>query len=178
MTTDIDQELSIRPVTAEDTTAIAAFLDGVGGADLTFLPIAPTDAATAFESSGTHLVAVREATGDVVGFCGIVPGDGWSQHVGRLGVVLDPHVRGAGLGARLVTSALQGALDTGLEKVFVEVRSDQQAVLGLFTTLGFQSEALLTEHLRDPDGQTYDLLVLAHRVADVRALIAATGLTE
>jgi len=173
--------LTIRPVVAEDAAPLRAFFDGVDGADLTFLPVSGPDAVDrAGVDGGTHLVALDAAGGDVaptvVGFCGIVRGEGWSQHVGRLGVVLDPQVRGVGLGVRLVMATLQQALDTGLEKVFVEVRSDQQPVLSLFTGLGFQPEALLTDQLRDPEGATYDLVVLAHRVDDVRGLLTATGL--
>jgi len=180
------QDHHIEPAVPADAEPLAAFLHSLGGADQTFLS-APMDdpdvahrvaAGYATQADGLYLVARIEPGSPVVGFAGVTPGAGWSAHVGQLRVVVDPGRRGTGLGAHLAMTALTGALEQGLEKIVVEVRSDQDAVLGLFGSLGFQPEALLTNQLRDPAGDYFDLITLAHSRRDIEALVAATGLSE
>lgn len=165
--------------------ALASFLVTLPGDDQTFLgaPIGSVAAAEraagrwARQPPGYNRVAVDD-TGAVQGFVSVEPGPAWSAHVGRLRLVVAPAARGRGLGRRLALEGLQAALAASLAKVVVEVRSDQQAVIGLFASLGFQPEALLADHIRTPEGTYYDLITLAHRAEDVQALFAAVGPPE
>ena len=176
--------VELAPVAADLTEQLASFLTAIDGADRTFLDRGTDDPAVARriaqhygrQTDGTYVVAIRDRV--VVGFAGVTEGAGWSRHVGHLRVVVDPASRRSGVGALLVMAVLAAALDRGLAKVVVEVRSDQQPVIALFTSLGFQAEALLTDHLRDPDGRDYDLITLAHRVDEIRGLVTATGLAN
>ena len=42
----------------------------------------------------------------------------------------------------------------GLKKLVVEVIADQAPLIAMFRGLGFEPEALLTDHVRDRSGQT------------------------
>jgi hypothetical protein len=64
----------------------------------------------------------------------------------------------------------------GMRKIVVEVAADRDSDIGMFTAIGFTAEALLTDHIRDHDGQLHDLVVLAHSVADVSGAMDALGL--
>jgi RimJ/RimL family protein N-acetyltransferase len=70
------------------------------------------------------------------------------------------------------------AVDMGLSKLVVEVISDQEALIAMFRGLGFEPEALLTDHVRDRAGQMRDLIVLANSVDDQFVAMSAAGVTE
>ncbi len=48
----------------------------------------------------------------------------------------------------------------------------------MFGELGFQPEALLRDHLCDPDGELHDIVVLAHAVDDQWAGMLSAGFDE
>jgi hypothetical protein len=66
----------------------------------------------------------------------------------------------------------------GLEKLVVQMTVDQVSAIALFEGMGFRGEALLREHVRDLDGNTHDIVVLGHNVAQVHAQLEAYGLPE
>ena len=104
-------------------------------------------------------VAVED--GDVVGYVAVVPLHGWSSHVGEVRVIVDPGRRGRGIGRALARRAVLEAVELDLRKMVVEVVADQEATIAMFRSLGFDPEALLTDHVRDQAGTLRDLMVLA-----------------
>jgi ribosomal protein S18 acetylase RimI-like enzyme len=121
---------------------------------------------------------IASANGEVAGLLAVVPGLGWSRHVGDLRLVVDPARRGKGVGAALARHGLRAAVEAGLAKVTVEILADQQAVAALFRGLGFVGEALLTEQVRDDAGQLHDILVLAHPVQSTWATLTTLGVID
>ncbi len=119
-----------------------------------------------------------EDDGAVLGIVSIIPLLGWSAHVGELRLVVDPARRGQGVGAALARHALRQALEAGLQKVVVEVVSEQEGAIRMFTDLGFRGEALLTDHIRDRAGVLQDLLVLAHAAGDEWSTMTTIGVEE
>jgi len=81
----------------------------------------------------------------VSGFVAVIPGIGWSRHVGELRLVVDPEVRRRGIGRNLAGRALRAAIEHGLTKVVVEVIAEQDSTIALFQHLGFRAEALLED---------------------------------
>ena len=114
-------------------------------------------------------------SGEVVGSVAVVPLHGWSSHVGEVRLVVDPDHRGRGIGRRLARQAVLDAVDMGLTKLVVEVISDQAALIAMFRGLGFEPEALLTDHVRDRAGQMRDLIVLANSVDEQFVALSAAG---
>ena len=45
----------------------------------------------------------------------------------------------------------------------------------MLSRLGFDVEALLYDHIRDPQGHLQDVLILAHHVADQYSAMTAAG---
>jgi ribosomal protein S18 acetylase RimI-like enzyme len=123
-------------------------------------------------------VVVAFAETEVAGLLAVVPGLGWSHHVGEFRLVVDPAHRGRGVGAALARHGMRAAVDAGLAKVTVEVLADQEGVAALFRGLGFVGEALLTDQVRDDAGQLHDILVLAHPVQATWATLATLGVIE
>jgi ribosomal protein S18 acetylase RimI-like enzyme len=123
---------------------------------------------------GAHSLALVQDV--VIGWASVVPLHGWSSHVGEVRVIVDPARRGSGVGRALARHALTDALRLGLTKMVVEVTADEDATIGMFRSLGFDPEALLTDHVRDGDGALHDLMILAHSVQAASASLQASGL--
>jgi ribosomal protein S18 acetylase RimI-like enzyme len=108
----------------------------------------------------------------------VIPGIGWSSHVGELRLVVDPAARRQRLGRQMARWGLSEAVRMGLTKVFVELVADQGPAVAMFQDLGFVGEALLADHVRDRRGESRDLIVLAHHVTENATSLAATGLDD
>jgi ribosomal protein S18 acetylase RimI-like enzyme len=169
-----------RPFTAGDVAAVETFLDRIPGGESTFFKEDIT--ADGLVGRWAADPAVRRTLAwdgnEVIGYAAVIPGVGWSSHVGEIRLVVDPGRRRSGIGHALAHRALIDALHAGLGKVVVEVVADQEAAIHLFTGLGFTPEAILANHVRDRSGEVHDLMVLAHNVDEVQSLIATTGISD
>ena len=176
--------IELRLMTAADEAAVLAFARSLPVHDLLFLPrnISEPKVLSAWvkeidRGAITSLLALKE--GRVVG-CGTIVRDphSWSPHVGEIRNVVSPDVRGQGVGRALSQETLALALSMDLEKLVVQMTVDQVSGIALFEGMGFRGEALLRDHVRDLDGNTYDIVVLGHNVGQVGAQLRAYGVTE
>jgi ribosomal protein S18 acetylase RimI-like enzyme len=171
--------MEIRRIEPADRAALEGFLVRIPDADRTFLKEDVGDPAVvaAWARPGdAHSIAV--ADGAVLGYMAVIPLHGWSSHVGEVRIVVDPDRRGRGVGRALARHAVVEATALGFAKLVVEVIADQEGLIAMFRTLGFEPEALLVDHVRDRLGALRDLLVLAHSVDDEWAALTATGIVE
>lgn len=171
---------SIQPITAADTDAVWEFFQRVPEGDRTFAKEPVTERATVM-SWATDARPIRQVAwrdGGIVGYVAVIPGYGWSHHVGDLRLVVDPAWRGRGLGEKLARHGLKTAVDAGLSKVTVDVAASQEYLLGFFMRLGFHAEALLEDHVQDPLGNTGDLIVLANHLEDDWHMLSTLGLED
>lgn len=174
-------EVEFRHMTAADEAAVLAFAKKLPVHDLLFIPrdISEPKVLSAWikeiERGGmTSLLAVK--SGAVVG-CGTIVRDelSWSSHVGEIRMVVSKDVRGTGVGRALSQEIFALALEAGVEKIVAQMTVDQRGAIALFESLGFKAEALLREQVRDKAGKAYDIVVLGHNVAQVRAQLEAYG---
>jgi len=113
---------------------------------------------------GVQFLAI-DAANDVVGWCDIVrkPLEGF-RHAGQLGMGVASQMRGAGLGRRLATAAIDGAWAIGLERVELDVFASNERAIGLYRSLGFGEEGV-RRRARKLD-EVYDDIVLMARLRD------------
>ena len=78
----------------------------------------------------------------------------------------------------LARRAVLEALELGLEKMVVEVIAVQEPTIAMFRSLGFEPEALLTDHVRDRGGDLRDLMVLSHSVQDQWSSMIMAGIAD
>ena len=171
--------MDIRPIEAGDSPALSSFFERIPESDRTFLKEDvgdPRVLAEWVQPDTGRTIAVED--GQVVGALAVVPLVGWSSHVGEVRLVVDPDHRGRGIGRRLAHQAVLDAVDMGLGKLVVEVIADQAPLIAMFRGLGFEPEALLTDHVRDRSGQTRDLIVLANSVDEQFAALSAAGVAD
>jgi putative acetyltransferase len=99
--------------------------------------------------------------GVVVGWCNVLPTHGQARsHVGTLGIGLIPSARQRGIGEKLMKSAIDAAWATGLTRIELTVRVDNENAKRLYERLGFQVEGLQRRSFR-VDGSYADSYAMA-----------------
>jgi L-amino acid N-acyltransferase YncA len=163
-----DLEVELWPMTVDDAPALLEFYRSLSVEDLLYLradvtmPEAMDRWVDGIDSGQAwHLLASYEgrivADGELD-----CPLYGWSRHVGEVRLVVDRSFRGSGLSMAIARELLAQAVDEGLHKVVVQMTVDQSSATQLFTRLGFQREAVLTEHVQDQHGRLRDLIIMAY----------------
>jgi L-amino acid N-acyltransferase YncA len=171
--------MNIRAVESSDREAVERFVARVPEGDRTFFKedVDTPEVLAAWTHPGTaRVVAVQD--GAVVGYVALVPLHGWSSHVGEVRVIVDPALRGRGIGRALARRAVLEAVALGLRKMVVEVVADQEATIAMFRSLGFDPEALLIDHVRDQAGALRDLMLLACLVEDQWSSMLVAGIAD
>jgi len=171
--------MNVAPLSPADVERVAAFFDRIPEGDRTFFkePVAGAATVQRWLADGSIRLLALDGE-DVAGYAAVIPGVGWSAHVGELRLVVDPARRRQGLGHALAKAALAAALESGLAKVVVEAIATQDPTIALFAGLGFQPEALLVDHVRDADGELHDLMVLALHGNETWSTLQSMGLDE
>lgn len=169
----------IEPLEPDGGSDVRAFLKRVPKGEYLFLKEDLDDPAVmhTWSRQGAQIF-VAYLDDELAGLLAVLPGLGWSAHVGEFRMVVDPAKRGLGVGAALARRGLAAAVIAGLDKVSVEVLAEQDAVAALFRDLGFTPEAILADHVRDDRGQFHDLLVLSHPIEDTWSALATIGMVE
>ncbi len=141
--------LQVAPTRLADTASLRACIDLVAR-ETHFLASceAPTEEELARElqesarSNSIHLVA-KDAQ-RVVGWVHIDRGRGDAvAHRGDLGMGVLPDYRGCGIGRRLLDDCISVAHILGIQRVELEVRSDNRRALTLYRNAGFAVEAIV-----------------------------------
>jgi RimJ/RimL family protein N-acetyltransferase len=171
--------MEIRHLEPGDREALTRFLKRVPDPDRTFFKEDVDDPAVidAWLAPGpVHTIAVED--GEVVGSLSLVPLHGWSSHVGEIRLIVDPAHRGRGIGRTLARRAVVDALELGLKKMVVEVIAVQEPTIAMFRSLGFDPEALLSDHVRDRSGELRDLMMLSHSVQEQWSAMITAGIAD
>jgi RimJ/RimL family protein N-acetyltransferase len=155
----------LRPYVAHDVSALGSFLRRLPPRDLLFFRQDVGDEyvlrgwlhATTRETVAT----IAERDGRIVGFAYVqrynVP---WTLHVGNVVAVVDPALRGQGLGTQLLRAAIENAFVLGLQKLAARILIEDRDSVRVFEKLGFRHEGILLDHAKGPDGTLYDLAAM------------------
>jgi ribosomal protein S18 acetylase RimI-like enzyme len=180
MAESTDPLTGLRSIGPDDVAALTRFVSELPDGDRTFFKEGDDPETVAFwcrdERSGRWIVEAPD--GRIRGYLAVIPGVGWSSHVGELRVVVAGDARRMGIGRALAHRGLLESVRRGLDKIVVEVVADKEGDIAMFTSIGFDAEALLKNHIRDRHGETRDLLILAHDVGEVRDSLHALGIDQ
>jgi L-amino acid N-acyltransferase YncA len=173
--------MSVIELTADDADAVLEFFFELTAEERTFFWDDLTDPAVVSRWVGdphrSPMCIVDE--GRIAAFAALVPQTEWSSHVAELVLVVAGRARRRGYGRTLAQAMLIGALRRDFTKVTVQVAADQPGAIAMFQGIGFQAEALLRDHLREPEtGQLHDLVILSHLVEETYAHMLAAGLDQ
>jgi RimJ/RimL family protein N-acetyltransferase len=163
-------EITLRLMEPKDREQILAFAQSLPDHDLLFLRIDITnpriiDEWVANMKKGRAITILVESEGKLVGYALLHRDEvSWQRHVGEIQVMLKPELRGFGLGKVMANEVFSIAKDLGLQKMMVQMTTDQRGARGMVEALGFRPEALLADFAMDRDGQTHDLLIMSYDV--------------
>lgn len=159
--------IRLRYMAPGDAEGVLAFAKSLPAHDLLFLnrDIRNPKVIDAWlEQIGQGLIrSLVSVEGDTVVGCNAMVRDelSWSPHVADIRILVSEDCRGLGLGRLLALHTLHRARVDGVRKLTVRMTPDQGGALKLFEEMGFRPEALLRDHVRDADGETHDLAVMA-----------------
>ena len=163
-------EISFRLMELSDREKILAFAHALPDHDLLFLRIDITDPKVIDEwvdnlKRGRTITVLAENGDELLGYASLHHNEVlWTRHVGEIRVLLKPDLRGFGLGKIMANEVFAIAKDMGLQKVMVQMTTDQRGARGMVESLGFRPEALLADFVMGRDGRTYDLLIMSYDV--------------
>lgn len=86
---------------------------------------------------------------------------GWSRHVGRVRLSLDPEFRAQGLERLLLQEFLNLSQELGVAVLAGEVLDVQKEKAALFEEMGFECVATLPQYAIDLSGRVHDIRVFA-----------------
>jgi len=144
----IDPRVRIRPPREADA---ASFRDAVNAVAAEKWYLATVDGFSLDQTRAFlrrvidgSLPQVLAVVGDeVIGFCDVLPNPAKGfTHLGRLGMGVLAAWRRQGIGRLLLDTCLGLARDAGIEKVELEVYSDNVAAVRLYEAFGFRTEGL------------------------------------
>jgi RimJ/RimL family protein N-acetyltransferase len=163
-------EITLRLMEPADRDDILAFARALPDHDLMFLRIDITEPKVVDEwveniEKGRTITILAESEGTIVGYASLHREPvSWRRHVGEIRVMLKPDLRGFGLGKLMANEVFGIARDLGLQKVMVQMTTDQRGARGMVESLGFRPEALLADFVIARDGKTCDLLIMSYDV--------------
>jgi ribosomal protein S18 acetylase RimI-like enzyme len=106
-----------------------------------------------------HFVAI--ADGKVIGWCDIaLKPRPTLRHSGVLGMGVLSEYRGRGIGRALIDATLQAAGASGISRIELTVRVDNEPAKRLYERFGFVTEGLCKRHMR-VDGEFKDSWLMA-----------------
>jgi RimJ/RimL family protein N-acetyltransferase len=177
-------EVTISLLKPEDKSELLAFAGALPTHDLLFLSrdIQQPRVIAAWIKSieeGEIVSVVARKDGEIAGTTAVVTDKhSWSSHVGELRVLIGLDSRDIGLGRQLIQESFLIGIDLGLEKLTARMTVDQDSAIKVFEEMGFRTEALLKDHVKDRDGIKHDIIILSHDVDRLQAQMQAYGLDE
>lgn len=176
--------LLLRPLRADDESALAAFFARI-----------PVDERKLFKEDVTRVEVIRGWIRNL-NYENILPllvfqddevvadatlhrdRAGWSRHVAKLRLTLDPDVRGRGLALALVQEFIALAKPLRIAILHAEILPAQRDAIELFEGLDFQRVAVLPQQAIDFAGRVHDVLVYALTVTPPDRFAPEASLAE
>ena len=170
------KKIDLRPLVREDGTALARFFSRMPADERVMLkddvtnPVVianwcanldPEKVLPILALDGSRIVADATLHRDR---------RGWSRHVARIRLTVDPEYRRMGLARAMVRELLELAERLGVAVVDAEALSAQHGAIKLFEDLGFISVATLPQHALDLTSQPHDIVVLSKTLIPVEQL--------
>jgi RimJ/RimL family protein N-acetyltransferase len=183
-----DMSITFRLMAAEDGSRMLAFARQLQAHDLMFLRRDITQQTSIdnwirdIESGLMHTILAENETAQkttVVGYSSLFRNDfDWSRHVAEIRVLVSEPMRKSGLGRALTREAFNVALVLGIQKIAARMTLDQTGARTVFEELGFRPEAVLKDEVKDREGKTHDILLMATDVETFLARGDAYGLSR
>lgn len=139
------EEITIRTIEEKDNAAIANVIRktlkefGANHAGTVYYDESTDVLYGVFKATLRSTYFIAEMNGEVVGGGGIFPSNGLPEDVCELvKMYLLPHVRGIGLGRKLIGQCIDFAKEAGYKKIYLETMPELKQALKTYEKFGFQ----------------------------------------
>jgi RimJ/RimL family protein N-acetyltransferase len=170
------KKITLRPLVREDGTALARFFARIPADERVMLkddvknPVVIANWCANIDVDRVLPILALDGT-RIVGDATLHRDRrGWSRHVARIRLTVDPEYRRLGLGRAMVRELLDLAERLGIAVVDAEALSAQHGAIKLFEDLGFIAVATLPQHALDLTSQPHDIVVLSKTLTPVEQL--------
>ncbi len=171
---DDGTKVALRPMVQHDRDRLALFFKRIPIEDLRFLKDDVTDTGVIDQwcqslNYDRVLPLVAEFNGRIIADASLHRRKaGWRRHLGGVRVVVDPEFRHRGLAQKLIEELTAIARKEGLERLYAEIPTDDQAAIEVFQARGFTQVARLDRNILDRAGEYQDLAVFHLELAERR----------
>jgi len=162
------QLVTFRYLCAGDKELFKSFVRSLPHKDTYYLPVdVHSDQAIDHWAKGLesgHTLGVVALENDrMIGYCNLHTKElPWIRHIGEIRMSVSPVYRGLGLGRALANEAFAIARARGLAKIWVRMAASQEASQKVCQSLGFHTEALLSDFVKNENGLTEDLVIMSY----------------
>ena len=166
--------VSFRPMRAEDKELFTNLLRSLPSKDNYYLLVDVQNDRTIQRwmegvESGEIISVVALEGGQMVGYCNLKINDPpWIRHVGEIRMSVSAAHRGEGIGRILAGKIFAIARARGMQKLWVRMAISQAAAQVVFQNLGFRTEALLPDFVKNENGSTETLVIMSHDCGQLR----------
>jgi len=113
--------------------------------------------------SGETIGVVATEGGKMIGYCNLKTNNlPWTRHVGEIRISVSAAYRGRGIGKALAEYIFSIARARGLQKLWARMAMSQDAAQQMFKSLGFRTEALLSDFVKNENGLSESLVIMSH----------------
>jgi len=112
--------------------------------------------------SGEIIGVIALEGSHMIGYCNLhVNTLPWARHVGEMRMSVSAHHRGRGIGKALAGEIFSIARARGLKKLWARMAISQEAAQNVLKRLGFRTEALLSDFVRNDNDLTESLVIMS-----------------
>ena len=160
--------VKFRPMQAEDKELFQNFIRSLPGKDNYYLlvDVHNDDAIDRWMDkiqSGQTIGVVATNGSDMIGYCTLNTSDlAWTAHVGEICISVSAAYRGRGIGKALAEQIFSKARERGLQKLWTRMAISQESAQHMFMRIGFRTEALLSDFVKNENGLTEALVIMSY----------------
>ncbi len=158
-------EVQIRPMSKDDLEGSLAFFATLPKEDRAFLRVDVTKRSLVeermFDIETGRVKRIVAVLGDEIIADGALEleGHGWKQHVAELRLIVARKHQRRGLGMLMARELYALANAEHVEEIVVKMMRPQNAAHSIFNKLGFRSQTVLPEYVKDREGKLQDLIL-------------------
>jgi len=160
--------VNFRPMQAEDKELFKSFIRSLPRKDNYYLLVDVHDDQAIDRwmekiQSGQTIGVIATKDSDMIGYGNLKINDlPWTRHVGEIRMSVSVPYRSRGVGKALAEQMFSIARAQGLRKVWARMAISQGAAQHMFMKLGFRTEAVLSDFVKNENGLTEDLVIMSH----------------
>jgi len=160
--------VNFRPMQAEDKELFKSFIRSLPRKDNYYLLVDVHDDQAIDRwmekiQSGQTIGVIATKDSDMIGYGNLKINDlPWTRHVGEIRMSVSTPYRGRGVGKALAEQMFSNARVRGLQKLWARMAISQGAAQHMFMKLGFRTEAILSDFVKNENGLTEDLVIMSH----------------